>query len=132
MTHPIVFISHNRVRDGKLDDFRRFFRAGAGAIERDKPGTITFLAYADEDGDLVDIVHVFPDADAMDRHLEGARERSSAADEFIEGTGVDIYGAPSDAALSMMHAFATDSAPLRVRAELVGGYLRPTSERPNG
>lgn len=126
MPGPIVFISHNRVRDGKLDGFRRFIREGAGAIEEDKPGTVVFLAYAGEDGE-VDIVHVFPDEAAMDRHLEGARERSGAAEEFIEGIGVDIYGRPSAAALSMMQAFATASAPLQLRAELVGGYLRPGS-----
>lgn len=125
MSGPIVFISHNVVREGGLDGFRRFFEAGVGAIETDKPGTVVFLAYAGDD--RVDIVHVFPDADAMDHHLEGARERAGAADEFIEGVGVDIYGTPNDDALAMMRAFATEDAPLRVLPGFVGGYLRTGS-----
>jgi hypothetical protein len=124
MSGPIVFISHNVVREGGLDGFRRFFEAGVGAIETDKPGTVVFLAYAGDDR-----VHVFPDADAMDRHLEGARERAGAADEFIEGVGVDIYGTPNDDALAMMRALFSDDAPLRLLPGFMGGYLRPGSDR---
>ena len=34
-----------------------------------------FLAFADEDGSEVSVVHVFPDADAIGFHLEGVQER---------------------------------------------------------
>jgi quinol monooxygenase YgiN len=122
---PIVFISHNRVKDGKMDGFRRFFEEGARAIDEEKPGTVVFLAYAGKDAQTVDIVHVFPDADAMDRHMEGVAERVGASDEFIEGTGVEIYGSPSPPVIEMMQAFATPQAPLSLRPDLVGGYLRP-------
>jgi hypothetical protein len=124
MSGPIVFISHNRVKEGKLDGFKGFFRTGARSIEEDKPGTVVFLAYADPDGTEVDIVHVFPDADAMDRHMEGVAERVGASDEFIEGTGVEIYGTPSERVLQMMRAFASPEAPLSVSPEHLGGYLR--------
>ena len=125
MSGPIVFISHNRVKAGKLEGFRRFFAEGSKAIEKDKPGTVVFLAYADEDGANVDIVHLFPDAAAMDRHMEGVAERVGASDEFIEGVGVELYGSPSEPVLEMMRAFASPQAPLTVRPEPVGGYLRP-------
>jgi quinol monooxygenase YgiN len=122
---PIVFISHNRIKDGKLDGFRTFFHEGSRSMGQDKPGTVVFLAYVDDDGQNVDIVHVFPDAEAMDRHMDGVAERVGASDEFIQGTGVEIYGSPSRPGLEMMQAFATPQAPLTVRPDLVGGYLRP-------
>ena len=125
MSGPIVFVSHNRIKDDKLDAFRTFFHEGSRSIEQDKPGTVVFLAYADEEGQTADIVHVFPDAEAMDRHMDGVAERVGASDQFIEGTGVEIYGSPSRPVLEMMQAFATQRAPLTVRPELVGGYLRP-------
>jgi hypothetical protein len=47
-------------------------------IERDKPGTVAFLPYTDDE---LSIVHVFPDAAAIDDHLEGVNERVAEAAE---------------------------------------------------
>ena len=87
MSGPIVFISHNTVKDGKLEAFRKAFGEVADALESEKPGTIVYLAFADEDGTRVSVVHVFPDAGAMGRHLQGVQERMAKAVGFIETTG---------------------------------------------
>jgi hypothetical protein len=125
---PIVFISHSRVKEGKADGFRDFFLASARSLEMDKPGTVVFLAFANEDRTDADIVHVFPDADAMDRHLEGVGERAEEAFQFIETAGYEIYGSPSEGTLETMRGFASSlGVPMTVRPELVGGYVRPGS-----
>ena len=125
MTQPIVFISHSAIKDGQLEAFRAFIRTGAEALEADKPGTVVFLAYLDEDASEVSIVHVFPDADAMNAHLQGVEERSTAADAFIETKAYEIYGSPDEPVLQRMRAFAEGSGvPLTVRPEHVGGYVR--------
>ena len=126
MTQPSVFVSHSRVKDGRLESFRAFLREGSQALEADKPGTVVFLAYADASGTEATIVHAFPDADAMDAHLQGVAERSSAADAFIQTTGYEIYGSPSPQVLEAMQRFATsEGVPLAVRPDHLGGYLRP-------
>src|SRR5262245_20120091 len=126
MSEPIVFVSLSRVKDGQLEGFRAFLREGARALEADKPGTVVFLAYVDASGKEAAIVHVFPDADAMDAHLQGVDERSSAADAFIGTTGYEIYGSPSPQVLEAMQRFAaSEGVPLTIRPDLVGGYLRP-------
>ena len=125
MTQPIVFISHSAIKPGKHEGFRAFIRSGADGLAAEKPGTVVFLAYLDEDASRVSIVHVFPDADAMNAHLEGVEERSREADMFIETRGYEIYGSPDEPVLRMMRAFADGSGvPLTVRPELVGGYVR--------
>ncbi len=102
----------------------------APMLERDKPGTLVFLAYANEDGTEADVVHVFPDAEAMARHLEGASERAAASMKVIETIGYEIYGSPSEPVLETMRGFATTSgADLRVRPDHLGGYLRPGRDR---
>ena len=126
MSEPIVFMSRNRVKAGKLEEFKMLYRAGVEKFGREKPGTVAFLAYASDDGDEVSIVHVFPDADAMDRHMEGVAERSQEAFQFIESAGFDIYGAPSDRVLQMMKQ---SGVPLSVRPQLLGGYLRLVAGR---
>ena len=124
MTQPIVFISHSSIRDGRVDGFRDFIRRGAPMLEADKPGTVAFLAYLDEDGSEASIVHVFPNAAAMSAHLEGVQERSEEADAFIRTTAYEIYGSPDPKVVQMMRAFAERSGvPLTVHPEHVGGYL---------
>ena len=125
MLGPIVFISHNIVKDGKLEGFRNAFGQVAQALHAEKPGTVVFLAFADEDGSEVSVVHVFPDADAMGRHLDGVQERMGTAVEFIRTTGYEIYGAPSEPLLDAMRGFATsEGVPLQVQTDHIGGYLR--------
>jgi hypothetical protein len=62
MSGPIVFISHNAVKESKLEGFRDAFGEVGEALDAEKPGTVVFLAFADEDGSEVSVVHVFPDA----------------------------------------------------------------------
>jgi len=125
MADPIVFVSHSAIKQGQLDGLRAFLRAGAKALNEEKPGTVAFLAYLDESAESVSIVHVFPSAEAMTAHLEGVEQRSAAADTFIETKGYEIYGPPDERVLGMMRAFAERSGvPLEVHPEYVGGYLR--------
>jgi hypothetical protein len=128
MTHPIVFVSHFRIREGMLEAYVRLQREIAGAIEADKPGTILFVAHLDGSRTSVSITHVFPDADAMDRHFEGSNERSRAASEVMVPTGWEIYGAASPAALDTIRQAAADSGvSLTLAPEYVAGFLRSRS-----
>ena len=128
MPEPIVFISHSRVKEGQLASLKDLFRETVPMIEHDKPGTVVFQAYTNEDGTEVHIVHAFPDADAMDRHLEGVDERAAKAYEYIETAGFEIFGLPSETTLGTMRGFASKlGVPLIVHPHHLGGYLRPTS-----
>ena len=125
MSEPVVFISHFKVKEGKVDELRRL----AGEVERslreDKPRTAAWLVYLNEDGTRVSFVHCFPDAPAMDLHFEGSDERSVAVYEFVEPDGFEIYGRPSDEALeTMRQAAAGSGVSLRVLPDHVGGFLR--------
>lgn len=124
MSEPIVFISRNRVKAGKLDGFKQFYREGAELLRQEKPGTVAFLAYVNDDGTEVTIVHLFPSADAMDLHVEGAAERSKKAYEFLQPASLEICGTPSDQVLSMMRQTAGSGVALSVSPEHLGGFLR--------
>ncbi len=122
MPDSIVFISHNKVKEGKLDDLRRMTEMMYPRIEAEKPGTVLHRAYLDADSGQVHFIHVFPDADAMDAHMEGADERVTTADEFIETTAMEIYGRPSDTVLEFLGR--NPSIQLTVRPGSLGGYIR--------
>jgi hypothetical protein len=125
MSEPVVFISHFKVKEGKVDELKRL----AGEVERslreDKPRTAAWLVYLDEDGTRVSFVHCFPDARSMDLHFEGSGERTAAVYAFVEPDGFEIYGSPSDQAPdTMRQAAAGSGVSLSVQPGHVGGFLR--------
>jgi quinol monooxygenase YgiN len=125
MSEPIVFISHFKVKEGKLDGLKQRSREVTKLLDAEKPRTLVFLAYVDESGTQVTFVHVFADAESMDLHVQGAEERTRAAYEFVEPQGFEIYGTPSDRVLEMMRqGAATSGVKLSVQSEHMGGFIR--------
>ena len=125
MPEPVVFLSHFKVREGKLDELKRLVGEVERSLREDKPRTAAWLVYLDEDGTKVSFVHCFPDADSMDLHFEGSDERTAAVYEFVEPAGFEIYGRPSEQALQTMREAATGSGvSLRVQPGSLGGFLR--------
>jgi hypothetical protein len=125
MTAPVAFVSHFRVKEGMLEPCRRYMEEGSRMLEADKPRTSVFLPFLSEDGTELSIVHVFADADAMDVHVEGAGERAQQAYEFVEPTGWEIYGRPSEAVSETMRQGAEAAGvPVTFQPESVAGFLR--------
>lgn len=84
MPDPIVFVSHSRVKEGKLEAFREMSKEMFPMLKASKPGTVFRYGYVSEDGSELSFAHVFPDADAMDAHFEGAGDRAGSAMDYIE------------------------------------------------
>jgi len=126
MTEPIVFISHFKVREGKLDGLKQHAQMMIELIKAEKPGTVAFLQYLNEEGTELSIVHVFPDADAFDRHGEGVAERAKAGFEFIMPTRREVYGMPSEKVLATMTLRPPDAPEISFNhmPQDLGGYIR--------
>jgi quinol monooxygenase YgiN len=128
VSEPIFFISHFRIREGKFDALKRLSLDTTERLRVEKPRTVLFLSYVDEDRGVINFLHAFTDAEAMDRHFEGADERSRAALEFIEPIGWEVYGKPSAEALeTMRQAAASAGASLTVQPDFIAGFLRLTA-----
>jgi hypothetical protein len=125
VSEPVVFISHFGIKEGTLDDLKRLSADVMERLREEKPRTVVFLAYLDEQGTEVSFLHAFPDAESMDAHFEGVDERVAAAYQYLEPRGWEIYGRPSEAALeSMRQSAAAADVPLTVLPDHLGGFLR--------
>jgi quinol monooxygenase YgiN len=124
MANPIVFIIRNRIRAGMLDDFGRHYCDSVPRTEAEKPGTLVELAYLNEDATEVVIVRLFPSAEAMDAHLQGADERSRVAYRFIAPVSIEIYGMPSGFAMEMIKKVAGSGIDVSVIPQFIGGFMR--------
>jgi hypothetical protein len=122
---PVAFVSHFRIKEGKLEAAREAFATVSTQLGASRPRTAAYLAFVDEAGQRLSILHVFPDAEAMDLHAEGAGERSKAAFELFEPAGWEIYGKPSVAALKAIEDMAEEwSVPVSIEREALGGFIR--------
>jgi quinol monooxygenase YgiN len=131
MSEPIVFISHFKVKEGKLDGLKGHAQRMVELIQAEKPGTLAFLQYLNEDETELSIVHVFTDADAFDKHNEGVAERAKGAFEFLEPISRELFGMPSEKTLAMMTAVRPPSAPeieFHHMPQHMGGYIRFKAE----
>jgi len=124
MAEPIVFISRNRIKAGKVDDFRNHYRDSIPPVEADKPGTLLQLAYESEDSSEVTIIRLFSGAEAMDIHLQGASDRSKRTYEFIEPVSIEVYGRPNPSTIELMKKIAGSGISLSVDPQLIGGFVR--------
>src|SRR3954453_5360935 len=92
MPGPIVFISRNRIAEGRRGEFELAYGRGVGLIETTKPETALFAAYLDDSGTEVRVVHAFRDAGAMTLHFEGSEERTQSASDLITLAGLRSTG----------------------------------------
>jgi len=125
MSEPIVFISHFSVKEGRLEDLKSLAGDIQAGLLRDKPATVAYLMYLDEEGSRFTVAHCFLDAEAMDRHFEGSDQRTAAAFEVMEPQGWEVYGRPSDDALATLRQGAEmTGVPLTLMPDHIGGFLR--------
>ena len=124
MSEPIIFVSNQRIKEGKLDGYKQYYRQVAELTERTKPGTVAHLAYVNDDGTELSIVHIFPDAESMNLHMRGVDELAQKAYEFIEIVSIEIYGRPSDTILENMQQIVGSGVTLHLKSQNIGGYIR--------
>lgn len=125
MSEPLVFISHFRIKEGALDSLRAFSPIATERLYGEKPRTLLFCSYLDEERNVITFVHAFADADSLDLHFEGSDERSQTALQFIEPLGWEFYGRPSAAVVETMRDTAAASGvPLTLNQEFIAGFMR--------
>ena len=124
MSEAIVFISHSRIKEGSAAAFREMVTQMYPTLEESLPLTVAHMAFYNEDETEVTFIHVFPDAAAMEAHMEGGAARAAAAYEYIETLGFEVYGPASEAGLQGLQQAAAAGVPLQVVPHAIGGYLR--------
>jgi hypothetical protein len=130
MAQPFIFIGTYTIKEGKLDEFKRYWPQFVEFVEQSEPRLIAFNAYVDEDGREVGIVQVHPDENSMEFHMKLIREHvEQAFAEFLSGTvGMQIYGEMTDSTSDTMLQLGRSGA-LEVKPRSIGGFTRSAAER---
>lgn len=75
MAEPVVYVSTWKIKEGKFDEYRRFYAKQLKLIDEAEPQIVAFLAFANEDGTEMTHIHVHPDRSSMDMHMESSPRR---------------------------------------------------------
>lgn len=124
MSEPIVFISRNKIKEGRADEFRKHYQDSIQTIFDDKPATFAQLGYENEEVTEFTVVRIFPNADALDLQIQGADERSKKTYEFIEPIGIEVFGTPNPATLERMKKIAGSGITVGINPYYAGGFIR--------
>ena len=112
MGQPVIYVGTYQIKEGKRDDFARYWREFVEFVEVSEPRLIAFNAYVNEEGDEVAVVQVHPDGDSVEFHMKVIREHMEhAAWEFLgDVVSEHVYGVIGDATLETMRQFGARSS----------------------
>jgi hypothetical protein len=99
MSEPIVVIARQKIKVGKLEGYQQNFQDVLSFVEPYKPNTVGFLNYCNEDPTEAILVQVYPNADAMEPHVQGLGEIAKGSDVSTDVLSFEIYGKPSEVTL---------------------------------
>ena len=92
-------------------------------MEANKPQTAAHIAYISEDGTEASVVHIFPDIEAMEKHMQNLGDVGAKAFTLMEIVGFDVYGTPSKMVLDSMLRMIP-GAKVTMKTQSAGGYIR--------
>lgn len=123
MSGPFVFISHGRIKPGKLDDFKAYAERFVLGVDEREPRILAFNTYLDAAGEQYTSLQVHPDAASMAYHMKVMADEIGAAFEYVDSNSVEVYGEPNEEVLAMMRNIA--DVPVTRRPFYVAGITRP-------
>jgi hypothetical protein len=107
---PIIYVDTSEVRDGRLDELKSAMADLAEFVSANEPRLLAYNVYFGDEGTRMTVLHINPDAAALEFHMEVAGPKFPPIGEFINMLSIDVYGHPGDALV----------ASLRQKAELLG------------
>jgi len=123
MFEPIIFIAHQKVKQGKVEEYKKVYQEVGEWMEANKPQTAAHIAYISEDGTEASVVHIFPDIEAMEKHMQNLGDVGAKAFTLMEIVGFDVYGTPSKMVLDSMLRMIP-GAKVTMKTQSAGGYIR--------
>lgn len=105
MSEQVVYVDRFQLREGRLDDFKRYATEVATFVEENEPRAISFNYYVDEGDNSGTAVFVFSDAEALDLHLDLVSSRFQEGYELLSAADIELLGQPSDRAIQVAKSF---------------------------
>lgn len=122
MSAPFIFVSTNRLKEGKREAYQKYLDDFVSHVEEREPDLHIFRMYLDEDGEHVNGVQVHRNPQSMLNHMRIAREHigEAYADYLEETVSIQLFGEPSEEVLTLMQRLASQGTPISVNRPFHG------------
>jgi hypothetical protein len=135
MIKPLIFVSTWKIKEGRLEEYKKFAREFMEHVKAKEPQLIAFNMYFNEDETEMTSIQVHPDAVSMDFHLqvlakvigEDMIDWIDRAD-FLEPQHIEIYGTPSAKLLEADQPFVDAGIPQSVKPLHFAGVTRSVAD----
>lgn len=131
MTEPLVYVSTWTIKDGKFEDYRRFYAEVVKIVDENEPQVTAFLAFANDDLTEITNVHVFPDLPTLDHHMAVLGEKIgllpsdlTAVTGYMDPVRVEVFGTPGGQAAAMDNGLRDSGVPFTGKQRYLGGFTR--------
>ncbi|MGH2704905.1 MAG: hypothetical protein ACRDJ4_07395 [Actinomycetota bacterium] len=130
MSQPFVFIGTHTIKEGKLEDYKRYWARWVETFEEREPQLLSINGYVNEEGTELTVVQVHPDEASMMIHMQVVGKHIAEAYEtYLEGTvRIQVYGVVSDSLMAQLKQSAPPGADFDVKPLLIGGLTRLMAE----
>lgn len=117
-----------RVKEGKLEDLKRYYSKNIEFFRTNEPQIVAFHGFLNQDGTEMTSIQVHPDIDSMDFHMkmltDNWDEQFSEYSQLLEPVKVEYYGTPPRNALEMDLQGEWD---LSLKPIHIAGFTRSTA-----
>jgi quinol monooxygenase YgiN len=130
MSGPFIYIYSVRVKEGKLEEYKRLYNQALEVFKAREPRLIAYHAFFNEDANEATIIETHSDAASGDWHTEVLREigdtYNSVFELVVEIKRVEYYGTPSQAFLEWDRSIP--GIKLAMHPVYLGGFTRFTTD----
>jgi hypothetical protein len=131
MSEPVAYVSTWRIKEGKFEDYRRFFAELVKTVDENEPRLTAFITFVNEDRTEITHVHVFPDSGTLDHHMDVLGEKMrllpgdvAAVMRYLEPVRVEVFGTPGGKAAEMDKGLVDAEVPFTGKKRFLGGFTR--------
>lgn len=130
MSQPLIFVGTHKVKEGKLEEYRKQLQELAELVESNEPRLIAFNIYLDVQANRITGVQVHPDAASMEFHMKVVGEHLRVAYDYLEKTeSIELYGEATNALLEGIRQAAPPGTALRIVPTHEVGFTRTNASR---
>ena len=119
MADQVVYVDRFVIRDGELENFRRYAAEMAQLVQAKEPEALSYHYYVDEQSGAGTAIFTFTDAAALDKHLDVMMSHFQQGAEHLSSTEIELLGQPSERAAQMAATYGGT-----VKPSLLAGFSR--------
>jgi hypothetical protein len=99
----IVYVDTSDVRAGALEELKAGMKELVAFVEAKVPRILAYNVYFSADGARMTVVHIHPDSDSLEYHMEVAGPVFRRFVDLVTLSSINIYGEASEKLLKQSH-----------------------------